>query len=377
MHRRDIRAGSFRTGGEIAQFESRKAIMKNRLLPVVLLSLLCMAGAPSAVAERGVKDNADFFSERAEQQANQTIDQIFQKHRGKEVLIETLEAAPAGQTPGEYADTRIGSGVVNGLYVLVVKKGGQVSVRAGSDTRKLFTDNETRRVAQQIDAGLRKGRGNWDQTLVDAVASINTTFAGGERAYDDAARSGSGAGAAAGGARSGQSGGAPTAPRRGFFSGIWGWVCLGIGALIIFNIVRGISRARSAGHGGGGYGGGYPPGGGGNAPGPGGGYGGGGGGWGSSILGGLLGGAAGSWMYDRMFRGGSTHAAPPDAGGGADYGGGGGGVPPQSDWGGQDVPGGGFSSGDAGGGGDYGGGGGGGGDVGGGGGDVGGGGDYA
>jgi uncharacterized protein len=350
--------------------------MLKNLLAVMLVSFIGFVAAPAVWADRGIKDRADFFSDRAEPQAHEIIDQIYQQHHGKEVLIETLEAAPAGKTPGQYADERINSGAANGLYVVIVKTGGQVSVRAGSETRKLFTASEAARLAQQIDAGLRKGRANWDATLIDAVQSIKNTFDRGEGVYDNAARGGP----AAGGSRSGSgSGGAvPGAPRRGFFSGIWGWVCLGIAALVIFNIFRGLSRARRAGYGGaGGYGqGGYGPG-----PGPGYGYGGGGGGgWGSSLLGGLFGAAAGNWIYDRMFRGGSTQAAPPDAGGGADYGGGGGGyVPPQSDWGGQDVPGGGFSSGDAGGGGDYGGGGGGGGggDAGGGGGDAGGGGDFA
>ena len=345
---------------------------------LLTMSLVALALASPARAERGVKDNGNFFSPEVEQKANQTIEHIYKDHRSQDVLIETYSEVPGGAQPRDFARQRAQQAARNGLYVIIVRKGGVVGVLPDRDLQSLFTDSVQTELRQRLESDLRAAKnGPFDQALLNAVQFIDNTFERGERVP---AGGGGGTGAAAGGAAGGGAaagGGSPSqqrtsptpAPRRtgGLFSGMWGWICLIIGGLLIFNIIRGIMRSRTGG-GPGGYG---QPGYG--QPGygqPGYGYGGGpmggrgGGGFGSSILGGLFGAAAGSWMYDRFFRSGTAHGAPPtDPGGasggmgagGADFGGGG---APTQDWG---AGGGDFSSGGSfsdGGGGDFGGGGG-------------------
>ncbi|HEY7117399.1 MAG TPA: TPM domain-containing protein [Tepidisphaeraceae bacterium] len=350
---------------------------------VLTAAMVALAPAPAALANRGINDAANFFSPQAEQRANGTIDDIYRNHHGQEVYIETAQATPDGQNYDQWAAQKTTQARVNGVYVLIVRKGGHVHVAADRETSRLFTDTVRRDLAERFRANLAKGTGNFDNALADALQFISDTFNRGERQP----------GGTAAPPPPSRGGGnnpsafppvnrTPSTPRScgALPSGLFGWICLIVGVWIVFGLIRSVFRGRRQGFSGPGYGGGPGPGyggpgyggygGGGYGPGPG--YGGGGGGgWGSSILGGLFGAAAGNFIYDRMFRGGGTsygQSPPMDTGGG--YSGGAAG-PSQPDWAGPGDTGSGFQSTDAGGGADFGGGGG---DVGGGGGDFGGGG---
>jgi hypothetical protein len=386
--------------------------------------LALAAAAPPALAvvsTRGINDEGNFFSPDAESRAKTMIDQIFEKHHGKEVRIETFDDVPNGQDIRAFAESRAKAANLNGLYVLIVKKGGRVGVLPGNKTSEVFTEDVSRQLREQLINDLRKGRQNWDNALISAVQFISDKLDAADKPPRTAGSGNAGGSStgAGGGGYVPPSGGSstnypPAVPSRrtgptgcGVMPGsLMGWVCLIVGVWIVFGLIRGMFRGRG-GYGGGGYAPG--PGGGGYGGGPvgpgyggygggyyGGGYGGGGGGWGSSILGGLFGAAAGNWIYDRFARGGgSAYGAPHDTGGYTGGGGavGGGSAPTEPDWAQTDsnFSGGGGSFGDAGqdfggggdagggGGGDFGGsfgdaGGGGGGDFGGGGGDFGGGG---
>lgn len=352
---------------------------------------------PASASSRGVKDDGKFFSADGIAKASAAIDDIFRKHHGKEVLVETFEDIPADTTYEQFVHDRFRDAKLNGVYIVIVRKGSHVSVRADSVTDKLFTSGVCTDLARQIVQDIKGSKRPYDAALQNAVQFIADKFAGGEKP----AASPAGAQRPPAGSNSG-----PVVNRNtgshggGLFSNLWGWVCLGVGVWIVIALVRSVFAKRGGNGGGGAYGGG--PGYGGYGGGYGGGMGGGfgGGGWGSSMLGGLFGAAAGSWMYDRFFRGdsGSSYGGQSgNAGGGYDNSGGGGGSS-TPDWagpgdsssgggaggdasfgGGNDFGGGG----DASGGGDFGGGGGGdsggggGGDFGGGGGDASGGGDFA
>jgi uncharacterized protein len=268
---------------------------------------------------------------------------------------------PEGVPYSQFVDERTKAARVNGVYILIVRKGGHVHVAADQETARLFTKSVRDQLAQQLNDGLRKGQPNFDNTLSEAMQFISDTFDRGERQPGGTAaapppRSGNappvvGGGSGGGGGRSG----------GGLFSSIWGWLCLIAGVWIVIALVRSIFRHRSGYPSGPGYGGGGPGPGYGGYGGGGYGYGGGGGGgWGSSLLGGLFGAAAGSWMYDHFFRSGTSYGASPpvDAGGYQ-----GGGAPSSPDWVGPSDTGQGYESSDAGGGADFGGGGGGGGGM--------------
>lgn len=367
---------------------------------IAMFLLASVAGAAPARAE--VRDGADFFSDKTEQQANERMQQVRQRH-GKDVVVETvpvLEGAPAGKQGEEFlrdeATRRGKEAGVNGLYVLISRKPSWFYIGIDPETQKgAFTPADRVRVRDLVME--RFTAKDFDGGLLAALDEIDKTLAGNP----------SGAGAAVGAAaqqRSGETGtptGTGDSPRTdspratptgsgsrggGFFSGITGWLCLIVAGLALFTIIRGFTRRRQMaqqgygqpgmgqpgmgqpgygqpGYGQPGYGQpGYDP----RYPQQQGGTMGGGGGMGRGILGGLLGGMAGGYLYDQMRGAGGGNeaqaATPPpdpasapvepdtnlDAGGGGDFGGG--------DFGGGDFGGGDFGGGDFGGG-DFGGGG--------------------
>lgn len=342
--------------------------MNRFFAPFVLLaaSVALLAAAPAALANRGVNDPAKFFSEQGERQATSIIDDIYRKHHGQEVYVETAQAVPDNQDYAAWADQKTKESRTNGVYILIVRKGGRVHVVADTEASRLFTRDVRNALASRLHDNLAKGPANFDAALLDAVNQVNDTYQRGERqpGGTDAPRT---QGAPAGGY-------VPNAPSRtstvrscGALPGsLMGWVCLIAGVWIVFGLIRGVMRGRGGGYGPGGpgYGGGGPGYGGYGGGGYGGGMMGGGGGWGSSILGGMFGAVAGNWLYNHIGGGGSANAAPPmDPG----YGGGAAG-PSSPDWAGPTDTSSGYESSDAGGGADFGTGGGGGADFGGGGG---------
>jgi uncharacterized protein len=352
-----------------------------------LLSATLMLAPSAFAANRGIHDNGNFFSDDGEQKGNAIIDQIFKQHRGKEVLVETFDAVPEGANYEQFVMEHFRDARLNGVYIVIVRKGAHVSVRADNVTGKLFTNSARTAVAQRLANKMKESKPPYDAALIEALQLVSDTFQGAETKSGGTvtpSRSSPGAYPPPTVNRTQKS------PSRSWLpSGMTGWICLAVGVWIIFSLIRSVMGRRGGGSGGGGGGAGY--GGMGGGPGYGGGYGRGygggyGGGWGSSLLGGLFGAAAGNWIYDRFARGGGSSygASPPDSGSYS------GGAPSTPDWaapgdsgmggesGGDASFGGGDASfgggGDAGGGGDFGGGGG---DFGGGGGDAGGGGDFA
>jgi len=375
------------------------------LIPAMLCTWLLAAGPASAqnrAPAREVQDEAGFFSPAAVQKANAVIAEIHRAYK-KDVLIETFVSAPADaksldlsnkNVEREYfqkwAARRFKSDQVDGIYVLICKDPKWVQPAVGQRTRELgiFTNQNRDELGRIFLKDLHAGKP--DEALLQAVNYVRDTL----RTHAQAVRGNAQVFPVPPGQVHQR--GAPV-EENDWRSHIFGWVCLGIVALLVIWLVFGLIRAFTTprggymggpgggpggpGYGGGGYGGGY-------------GGGGGGGGFMTGLLGGMFGAVAGNWMYNNMFGGhsggggwgassaqgaapGSTDAgsdvgSDPSVGGGGDYGdsggdqGGGGG-----DWGGG-------GGGDAGGGGDWGGGGGGdaggGGDWGGGGGDFGGGG---
>src|SRR4051812_15932368 len=143
------------------------------LLAVLLAAGLALATAAPAALARGVNDQGNFFSPAAESKAKAVIEQIFDKHHGKEVLIETYTDLPAGQDLREFATQRASSARNNGLYIVIVRKGGQVGVLPDASMKKLFTEEVSHDLREKITADLRQGPQNFDNALINAVTVIN------------------------------------------------------------------------------------------------------------------------------------------------------------------------------------------------------------
>ena len=358
------------------------------LIPTVLFGWLLAAGPATAQKKvvgppRTVQDDADFFGAAAKSQANAEIAEI-KRRFNKDLLFETIVKAPASiekidlSNPRErnqyfeqLAEQRANNSQVDGINVLICKQPPHVEVVAGKKTRAsgMFTTEDCKVLANKIAAKLRAKEP--DQALLQAVTFVHDTLRSHAAVTPRA-----------------QVGGAP-APKAGPFgaqhapgeddwrSHIFGWVCLGLVALLVIWVIFGMIRAFTAPRGGymGGPGGGGPGYAGGGFGG--GGFGGGGGGFMSGMLGGMFGAVAGNWLYNNLGGGHPTsggwggssaqagESGQPDAGTdvGGDYQGGGADFGDQGgDQGGGDAGGGadwgGGGGGDAGGGGDWGGGGG-------------------
>ena len=64
---------------------------------VLFSAALMLAPARGALAaNRGINDNANFFSDDGRRRGNEIIDSIYKQHHAKEVLVETFEAVPEG-----------------------------------------------------------------------------------------------------------------------------------------------------------------------------------------------------------------------------------------------------------------------------------------
>jgi len=88
----------------------------------LLSAALTLAPAPAAFASnRGIHDNANFFSDDGEQKANAIIDQIFKQHHGKEVLVETFDAVPEGTTYEQFVMQHFRDARLNGVYIVIAQ----------------------------------------------------------------------------------------------------------------------------------------------------------------------------------------------------------------------------------------------------------------
>src|SRR5688572_17327604 len=165
------------------------------LTPLTLLTaaLTVAAAAPSALAVRGVTDTGKFFTEEGRRRADAVIDDIYKKHKAQEVAIETLNDAPTGAEWRPFLDQKVKDSRTNGLYVLVVRKGGRVEVAADQEAARLFTNPVRTDLANRLRERMpRPGDANPKQTadaaLLDMVNQIDQRYQQG------------GGGAAAGGA---------------------------------------------------------------------------------------------------------------------------------------------------------------------------------
>ena len=367
------------------------------------VAVLLAASAPAALAD--VKDNANLFTAPAVSDANAKLARISSEFH-KDLDIETYRDVPAdlkGKQAGmdehaffhDWMAARAKARGTNGVFVLICDNPKYVDIGAGTETREkgIFTQQDLDSLREQIDGQLKAGQN--DAALSGAVAMVDRTFTAN---VPGASRSGGGGGGTAMSSnesndrRSSSSNNTPAPVIGSAGHGILGKfgcgtiLCLGVGIVIVFALVRRLLGSRGPTGGGGfargGFGGGGP-----TYPTGGPAYGGGGyvppttggGGFGRGLLGGLLGGAVGGYAADKF-----EHRSDPSASaggapaggdsgggfGGSDAGGGGGGFDAGPSDAGQGFgggdSGGGFGGGDAGGGG-------GGGDAGGGGGDSGGG----
>jgi hypothetical protein len=348
------------------------------------LTMLIAMLAAGATASADVHDNAKLFSADAVSKADRDIAVMKAKHN-KDLNLDTFSAVPADQKAnlnGQDSSTFFEAWAAqlgkehngNGVEILICMDPVQITVLPGKETRERgdFTVADSASVRKAI-APLMHGK-QYDQALAKAVSEVDTVYT--DNIVGDAP------GTRHTTAQRGQSGNTGQYPGRGpvtpagtsmFGFSIGTLLCLGVGLVIIFSLVKAIlSRAGSGGqnYGGGGYGNsGYQQGPGPGYGGPGyggpgyGGGGGGGGGFGRGFLGGLLGGAVGGYAADKF-----EHRNDAPAGGSASYGGDAGSNNNSGDSGSGsydsgpsdagDFSGGGGSSGDFGGGGDSGGGGG-------------------
>ena len=148
---------------------------RTALAPLVVL-LLAASPTRAQEANPAIRDNGNFFSNQAEQKAAGTINEIAGKHPGKQVLIETYNEVPDGQAVREFAVKRAQAAGLKGVYVIVVRKGGQVGVFPDSATGKLLTPEVVNRLDEQFTTGLKKGTQNFDAALIETVASLQSAL---------------------------------------------------------------------------------------------------------------------------------------------------------------------------------------------------------
>lgn len=282
---------------------------------------------PARTASAAVSDAAHVFGADAIAQAD-AIDRDIRQRHGLDFNVETFPAIPADAQPNleakgkprffeEWADQRAIETGTAGVYTLICMKPGHIQTVVGNRTRqKAFTLSDRAQLEPiLIDAFKAK---EYDRGLTQAAQFVRDRV-------DANLGARAGTGSAPGGTPT-YGGGAPTyggGKSTTFGTGggftIFGWLCLIVGVLAIFAIIRGlINRPKM--YGGGGYppptgyqGGAYP---GGYSPGYGGG---GGGGFGRGLMGGLLGGVLGSAGYDWLSgrdrgAGGGGQSTPPGGG---------------------------------------------------------------
>jgi uncharacterized protein len=318
----------------------------------------------------GIRDEANLFTQDARITAY--TDYILPAHNTahKDIFIETRKSGPnvSESEFRRWADAQAQKYKINGVYILITEQPHKIEIVQDRATLeegwfvKANADEEFRILKHWLingkpDSALLKGL-DYVKTTLHEHAQTNVTRP--QNQWSNPTPSP-----------------APAPAPTGWFGGHWlGFLCLGIGALLLLWMIFGIIRGMSTYRGGGGYGGGpgYGAYGGGYGPG----YGGG-GGFLSSLMGGMFGAAAGNWMYNNWFGGPHTSSTPPPSynpppsqGGGPDYTATGGdwsspSSPPDEDrgaggdWGGGDAGsgdagGGDWGGGDAGAGGDWGGG---------------------
>lgn len=303
----------------------RLAFRRHRgaLFFAALLGWLTLAG-PAVALTPEVKDSASLFMPETVRQANALITEIKQQHK-KDLLIETFAQVPEGtegkavSTDGkisppffrDWAAQRAREAGVNGIYVLVCQEPSFLQIAVGNDTRtKAFPDADRQRLSKLLLDRFKQKE--FDGGLLEAVrlvqSTLQTNLAGVKAAHTTPADSSSAADTSKAGTQDQASG---SQPGSSWWSGLGGWLIVGLVVGLGVWLVIALIRAFTGGAGGLG-----------------------GGGFLTSLLGGLVGAAAGMWLYNSFFGGSEAQAghtggeagaaADQDysTGGGGDFGGG-------------------------------------------------------
>lgn len=330
-------------------------------IPIVAATLVLLAAVPTTTQAAAIRDDAEFFGEKALKRAEAELAEL-RKKTGKEVRIETFERPPSTAEDIEKLDKterakffdrlareRATLEKTKGIYILICKHPGHVQVEVDRQTREQgFGSDERNELRDKLLEGFKKK--DYDQALREGVDYAVRTL---EKLHPRHAALPVGAGGAH-----------PAAPhQRAGGMGWLGWIIVAVLVLVGIRLVASLFALFSGAN---------RPGYGGYGPGPGGfGYGGGGGMLGG-LMSGLFGAFAGNWLYHQFFDssaqagqpggfGGESYADDRDRGAGEDFEGSGGDfgdgddTSGGGDFGGDDLGGGDFGGGDFGGG-DFGGG---------------------
>ncbi|HZL35261.1 MAG TPA: TPM domain-containing protein, partial [Tepidisphaeraceae bacterium] len=247
------------------------------IVPVLTLLTLGVCALPAAEIPRGVRDEAHFFSADAITAADAIINQIWTTHK-KDVLVVTYAAIPADQQDEfkalgkeafyeDWARKIWKENHANGVVVLATGNPAYLQVNVGDETRKrAFTLGDRDRLRADLLSAFKQK--NFDAGLLDGLRSIQSRMNQNLRGNGASAGAAApGAGARSTGTGTGSSTGTgPGSPNRTINSPtgggfpIWGWMCAGIGILVIvFLAISAMNRRRMYGGPGSGGGPGYPP----------------------------------------------------------------------------------------------------------------------
>jgi hypothetical protein len=296
----------------------------------MFVAAVFLATMVPASSQAQVTDNAGIFSSAAVARADSDIRQMMRDHN-KGLVIETFPSIPSDEKAAaaadkkaffaKWADERATRLQINGVYVLVCMDPAYKHLQTVIGPQTLRRGDFTTENREMLDRQLAKQfkAGDFDDGLRDAVETVNQAYSenihGSPHRTTPAARSSQYSSEPA---RSDSPFPIASHESTGIFNSLGTWICLGVGVIIIFSLIRSVLRGNNSGgygggtYGGGNYGGGNYGGGnqgytGGNyVGGGGGGYGGGmmggggGSGFGKGFLGGLLGGAIGGYAADRF-----------------------------------------------------------------------------
>ncbi|HYG78418.1 MAG TPA: TPM domain-containing protein [Planctomycetota bacterium] len=300
------------------------------LYVVASISLLALSSV--VLAEAGVSDKAGFFSEQTVQQANQTIQEIKNKHR-KDIVVDTLPAIPEDKRAlysegaknsffANWLRERARAARVDGVYILITREPAHLQVGiSGNTAREGFGTYDRDRVRNTLLEHFRKKQ--FDQGLISALQTISSTFDEHSRTFAATARPenrSAGETASRGGTSERPVDTTYRPPAQAPQKTGWSWftwaLVLGGGYLLLRFFLNRMNRSSvAAGNAPGTYNQPGTPGSPGQSPGGPFGGGGGGGGFGRGMFGGLFGGLAGSWLGNRIFGHGSEapqRQNPPD-----------------------------------------------------------------
>ena len=256
---------------------------RSGLIIVAILASGLGFARPAQAAVPKVNDQAGFFSKSAIDQATATLQDIQRRYK-VEVVVETFPSIPqdmrarfdSAKPEAEknrffqrWAEIRASDEGVKGVYVLICKSPGHLQIEPDESVRrKAFTLQERDALVPSVLSLLKAKR--YDAALEKIVGTISATVTANESPVRGRQPAPNQAPA-----------GLP-AQINSMGSGIGGWLCLAVVAVLVIWMIMGLIRAfsgRSAGGYGGGPGGpGGMPGGGYGQGGYGPGYGGGGGG---------------------------------------------------------------------------------------------------